>query len=716
MASVLYKQDNFRYGIVDKQLLLQKDGNNKLYGESSLYDSSNFFVNKYGTLSKRYGTKFIAEVKNSNKKTRIIPFSIGVQESYIVELGDQYLRIYSENGIEKDQNNNIIELSTPYNENILDTIYNYEKGGASLYIVHPKYQPYKLTRIKHATYNEWSFQPLQFKIQLDSNGQPIYCGVPTTLSRYQQASSSQLELIIANVSGVDKITSNDQTNYNFESGVIYRLAYIGSSGANVNQMRVVYIKTTSAGNSVTFQVMGGKITSAGDETGVPKQTPLPLWEVEFGKDGSDYPSSICIADQRLLLGSGGDVIGSRLSDYSDFGIYEDSVSQTSPFKISVYRSNYNNFNFLTTQDSVVYGGTDGEIFRMVKSQGSNNAINYSANPVLQESGSSVLRPLTIGSYLLSLERNNIRFRLSSYDYQKQFLNTVELTETNRQIMSSGVKRYCYQNTPNNLILFLKNNNEAIICNFSMSSNLYYGGWSKFNMGDDIIEDLCVIPSKTNGIDNIYFIIKRLVNGVTKRYIEKYNDLFLYDEQSPINFLDCIISVSNRTEERDGVKYIGGFEQLKGREVYVIFNQNDIRATRVVGSDGFIQINETEAINLTQDTIVTCGIKYIASMSSTPALMQFDYRYSSIAKGIKCTDLSVTYQNSSPCSLYDNNDVLLERERSFANNQILAETNLQTIAYQKIINGTRQKHDHFFTLKSESPLPCNIVAIQYNVEI
>ena len=185
MAKILVQQTDFKYGELDKFILSKYDAQatSQLYARSGMMYLQNFFVNKYGSLSRRYGTKFIAEVKSSNKKTRLIPFSIGIQESYIIELGDQYIRIYSENGIEKDQSNNVIELSTPYLESDIDTIYNWRKGGSILYITHPKYHPYELVREKKTGYNIWTFQKVKFKLQLDSFKKPIYSGTPTTTSK-----------------------------------------------------------------------------------------------------------------------------------------------------------------------------------------------------------------------------------------------------------------------------------------------------------------------------------------------------------------------------------------------------------------------------------------------------------------------------------------------------------------------------------------------------
>lgn len=49
-----------------------------------------------GGARKRPGTKFIAEVKSSTLKTRLIPFEFSTSQSYVVEAGNQYVRFYTD--------------------------------------------------------------------------------------------------------------------------------------------------------------------------------------------------------------------------------------------------------------------------------------------------------------------------------------------------------------------------------------------------------------------------------------------------------------------------------------------------------------------------------------------------------------------------------------------------------------------------------------------
>ena len=60
---------------------------------------TNMVVLPQGGVTKRPGTKFIREVKNSANTTRLIPFVVGSSQSYILEFGNQYVRFYRDGGI-----------------------------------------------------------------------------------------------------------------------------------------------------------------------------------------------------------------------------------------------------------------------------------------------------------------------------------------------------------------------------------------------------------------------------------------------------------------------------------------------------------------------------------------------------------------------------------------------------------------------------------------
>lgn len=76
-----------------------------LYGRVDLarYSTSlklcrNFIVQVYGGVKNRPGTRMVAEVKDSSKRVRLIPFVFNQDQAYVLELGHRYLRAFTDGG------------------------------------------------------------------------------------------------------------------------------------------------------------------------------------------------------------------------------------------------------------------------------------------------------------------------------------------------------------------------------------------------------------------------------------------------------------------------------------------------------------------------------------------------------------------------------------------------------------------------------------------
>ena len=54
----------------------------------------NFEVTPQGPAERRRGTRFVAETKDSTKKSRLIPFIFSDIDSYAMEFGDGYIRFF----------------------------------------------------------------------------------------------------------------------------------------------------------------------------------------------------------------------------------------------------------------------------------------------------------------------------------------------------------------------------------------------------------------------------------------------------------------------------------------------------------------------------------------------------------------------------------------------------------------------------------------------
>jgi hypothetical protein len=89
-------QRSFVGGVIDPSLYARTDTAKYQNGARTI---RNCFVKRSGGAEMRPGTKFISEVKDSSRKTRIIPFINNLGSAYLIELGHKTLRVFSDDSI-----------------------------------------------------------------------------------------------------------------------------------------------------------------------------------------------------------------------------------------------------------------------------------------------------------------------------------------------------------------------------------------------------------------------------------------------------------------------------------------------------------------------------------------------------------------------------------------------------------------------------------------
>ena len=112
MARVHPIQTNFTAGELTPKLAGQVDFKKYNNGVETL---ENMTVFPQGGAARRSGSRFVCEVKNSANTTRLIPFEFNITQSYCLEFGDQYMRVFKDNGqiVEADKTVSNITQANP---------------------------------------------------------------------------------------------------------------------------------------------------------------------------------------------------------------------------------------------------------------------------------------------------------------------------------------------------------------------------------------------------------------------------------------------------------------------------------------------------------------------------------------------------------------------------------------------------------------------------
>ena len=289
-----------------------------------------FLVHPQGSATRRVGTQFIAEVKDSTQKTRLIPFEFSTTQTYILEFGDQYMRVYKDKG-QVLSSGSPFEISTPYLEAELFDI-KFAQSADVLYICHPNHAVRKLSRTGHTA---WTLTEIEF-----TNGP------------YLVQNSTATTITPSATTGTGTLTASASL---FASTDVNRLVAIHGG----------YVKITGFTSATVVDMEVKETLSA--------TTATADWNLGAFSDTQGHPSCVSFFEQRLVF-AGTDVEPQTLF-FSKSGDYENMTSGTNADDAMIYTIASNQVNrvrYLKATRTLIVGTSGGEF--TVSADGTDAAI------------------------------------------------------------------------------------------------------------------------------------------------------------------------------------------------------------------------------------------------------------------------------------------------------------------------------------------------------
>lgn len=174
-------------------------------------------------------------------------------------------------------------------------------------------------------------------------------------------------------------------------------------------------------------------------------------------------------------------------------------------------------------------------------------------------GAAKLPAVRIDNRALYVDRSTIRLYEIFYDLEQNDYSVRELTSLNPEVLRPGVISMAVQRQPDTRIHCVLSDGTVAILSYEPDQELM--AWSKFETAG-LVEYVQVLPGVIE--DRVYYHTNRTINGVTKRFVEKWarEDKAVGDTGLTV-IHDCSVSFTNDTG-RDSS--IGGFAHLVGEDI------------------------------------------------------------------------------------------------------------------------------------------------------
>ena len=536
MARVAVQLTNFTGGELSPRL----DGRNDLAKyPTGCKTLENMIVFPHGSAARRSGTQFVAEVKDSSKETRLIPFEFSTTQTYMLEFGNQYIRFYKDDG-QILSGGSAYEISSPYLEAELFDI-KYAQSADVMYICHPSHPVQKLSRTGHTS---WTLADVDF-----TEGPFMDHNIETTTLTPSHKDVGQTSTVTASS------TTGINSNQGFLSTDVGRLLHITDG----------HLKITSVTSTT---VVVGTVIVGLNETGSTTDFALGSFS-----DTTGYPSCVTFFEQRLVfaatLSQPQTIFFSKSGDYENMDDgYHETVADDDAIVYTIASNQVNAIRFMTATRTLIIGTAGGEF--AVSGGGADVAITPTNILIKKQSnnGAANVDALAVGNATIFLQRAKRKLRELAYNFDVDGYVAPDLTILAEHISETGFKQLSYQQEPNQVIWGVRNDGQLVGLTYQREQQVVawhrhiFGG--VFGSGNTVCESVATIPTDDSEYQT-WVINKRTINGSTKRYVEYIHE-YDFDEtdDTSFNFLDSQL-------EYDGsaVTTISGLSHLEGQTVSVL---------------------------------------------------------------------------------------------------------------------------------------------------
>jgi hypothetical protein len=394
-------------------------------------------------------------------------------------------------------------------------------------------------------------------------------------------------------------------NYVFNDGldnvsILYRIGVItGDYTSGTITASLSYPRGSTDGIFRIYDVSNSTSVSA-EVLQSPKSTnATEIWALGAWSEFEGYPQSITLHEGRLWFAGGNNFYGSVSDAYESFD--EEIDGDSAAIVKTIGQGPVDSIYWLLSLNRLIIGTSGGQ--KELRSSSFDEPLTQADSTIKTISTLSASNSLasivdTNGVFISGKRIYELSYSSDSFGYRPEDLTmlapNISGNDSADRFIFIAVSR-----KPETKVHCVRDDGKVAILSYDVTENLR--GWTLWET-DGIVESVCVLPNANDEQDDIYYLIKRTINGVTKRYYE------LWAKES-----ECIGGSINKNLDSyksytsPGSATLTGLSHLEGETVYVWADGQDRGSFTV--SSGQIIVDATY-------TNIVVGLGYTAQYKST----------------------------------------------------------------------------------------------------
>ena len=613
MARVSTALTNFTGGQLSDRMEGRTDFQKYFSGCKTL---ENFIVQPHGSVTRRPGTTFVSEVKTSSAKTRLIPFEFSTEQSYALEFGNQYIRFYKDNGAVLEANKTITGITQANPGVVTATAHGYDNGDTIVITGVVGMTQVNNKRFKVANKNTNDFQ-LQ---DIDGNNvnttsftaytsggiaNRVYTLTTTYLTadlfNIKYAQSADVMYLCHPDYSVKKLSRTGHTSWtitevdftngpylddNITAVTLSSSAHTVGTAIDLTASAATFA-STDVGRLVSFRTGYGEITAFTSSTAVTwtiiKDTGSGSSSVDWAlgafSDTTGYPSCVTFYEQRLVFAGTTNqpqtLFFSRSGDYENMDENRGGTVASDDAMIYTIASNQVNvIQSLKATRTLIILTSGGEF--TLNSDSTGTAVSPTNINIKKQSnyGASNIDALSVGNATLFVQRAKRKLRELAYNFDTDGYVAPDMTILAEDVTLSGLDELTYQQEPHSIIWGIRGDGILVGLTYQRSEQVV--AWHQHKLGGSfgatthgIVESVISISGNSynrTDEDQLWVIVKRTINGTTRRYVEYFTPFQFDSSLTQFQFVDSALAYSG-----SATSTLTGLDHLEAQSVRVIAN-------------------------------------------------------------------------------------------------------------------------------------------------
>ena len=430
-----------------------------------------------------------------------------------------------------------------------------------------------------------------FRITAFSNNQLVTAQIVTYMPNGLNIAPSAITNV-TNASGLFRVTD---TAHGFETGDYIQIdSVVGSGGmtAAINgnwQITVINANTYDL-NASSFV---GSYTSGGNAW---RYTSWK-WTLGAFSAARGFPGAVAFYQDRLCFASttaDPDTVWlSEASDYESFSPRDaNQITAANAITATMSAGEVNKIQALQgTPDGLIVFTADAE--SSIQQATINEPLgpnNVRAVP-LSNYGSSGVRPVRVGNAVMFVQRGGRKLREFIRDDSGYVSNDVTV-RAEHLLAQSGIVSKDWTQEPDAILWAARGDGQLLSFTYQKEQSVF--AWCRHKLGGfsdvgqtaaPVIESVTQVPSADGATNDLYVIVRRYINGATRRYVEVLQPRWIRGTALALAFFVD----SGLTYSGSAVSSLSGLTWLIGQTVTILAD-GKVHPTRTVAANGTISLD------------------------------------------------------------------------------------------------------------------------------